>query len=157
MTLPKSLFVGSMIFVQILCDAAEPTGTPIHIKWGLSQSPCWESEGFEVFNKTTQIPTQLKVAECKHDGHIILDELKVSDSVTHTSRKVEPPKSDAALLPGGRSNPVFEITWDGLYIFMLSIEQPEQKDFKASVHVEIKAPYGYLSAVDWPLLPVRDK
>ncbi|XP_064623727.1 transmembrane protein 87A-like isoform X2 [Lineus longissimus] len=45
-------------------------------------------------------------------------------------------------------------TWeDGLYMFVLHIEQLEEKDFSAKVTVWMKANYGYLSAMEWPLLP----
>lgn len=86
---------------------------------------------------------------CKHDGHIILDELKVSDSLP----ALAPVKTGG--IKQVSDTPVFVITKDGIYIFQLTIAQPEMKVFRASVHIEIKATYGYLSAIDWPLLLVR--
>lgn len=50
---------------------------------------------------------------------------------------------------------MFTITRDGVYYFILTIESKNDKnDFNASVHIEMKGTYGFLSAVDWPLLPV---
>ncbi|KAL3874908.1 hypothetical protein ACJMK2_037860 [Sinanodonta woodiana] len=42
-------------------------------------------------------------------------------------------------------------TWkDGAYIFVLTIEAPD--DFDVNVTVRMIGPYGYISAVEWPLL-----
>nr|CAD7455748.1 unnamed protein product [Timema tahoe] len=41
-TASKSLFKGSQIFIQITCEAEEPTAASITIRWILIQSVCWE-------------------------------------------------------------------------------------------------------------------
>lgn len=111
-----------------------------------------------MFNETNKIRSKPKIAECKNGGHIILDELKVSDSVTTKSKlpHEDDEKADRKTL-AVNEHPVFQITKDGLYNFMLSVYTPqkqEPKEFQATVHIEIRAPNGFLSAVDWPLLPV---
>lgn len=90
--------------------------------------------------------------ECRHDGHIILEELKLADSAPALP---EEPKKDENGIRLPPERPIFTITKDGIYIFQLTINQLEGKAFSANVHVEMKAPYGYLSASDWPLLLVR--
>lgn len=47
--------------------------------------------------------------------------------------------------------PVFTITQDGDYHFTFIMKG---QDFKANVHIEMRGSYGYLSAVDYPLLIV---
>lgn len=42
---------------------------------------------------------------------------------------------------------------DGMYLFVIFIESVDDKPFNITVDVEMKSQYGYLSAVDWPLLP----
>ncbi|XP_023229496.1 transmembrane protein 87A-like [Centruroides sculpturatus] len=42
---------------------------------------------------------------------------------------------------------------DGMYLFVLFIESVDGKPFNITVNIEMKSQYGYLSAVDWPLLP----
>ncbi|XP_067119815.1 transmembrane protein 87A isoform X2 [Centruroides vittatus] len=42
---------------------------------------------------------------------------------------------------------------DGMYLFVLFIESVDSKPFNITVNIEMKSQYGYLSAVDWPLLP----
>ncbi|XP_071445363.1 transmembrane protein 87A [Hetaerina americana] len=49
-------------------------------------------------------------------------------------------------------HPVFTITKDGVYLLVLKINS-ERARFNATVHVEMMGTYGYLSALDWPLLP----
>ncbi|XP_046387607.1 transmembrane protein 87A [Ischnura elegans] len=49
-------------------------------------------------------------------------------------------------------HPVFTITKDGVYLLVLKMNG-EGANFNASVHVEMMGTYGYLSALDWPLLP----
>lgn len=50
------------------------------------------------------------------------------------------------------NNLVYTITKDGLYSFQLSTTSRDE--FTAHVHIEMLDPNGYLSAIDWPLLPV---
>lgn len=80
-TVPKSLFAGSEIYLQLTCGAPEPN-TNISIQWMLIQSECW-TESFstfenivpEHFNGTNNgYITQPITAACSNDGHIPLPE-----------------------------------------------------------------------------------
>lgn len=53
--------------------------------------------------------------------------------------------------------PVVKIPNDGLFMFTMIINSTDipAKNFNASVHIEMRGTYGFLSAVDYPLLPVR--
>lgn len=48
--------------------------------------------------------------------------------------------------------PVFSVTKDGFYTLLLDIRGKDE--FHAAVTIEMQGTHGYLSAVDWPLLPV---
>lgn len=37
---------------------------------------------------------------------------------------------------------------------MFTLEIKSVAEFNASVHIELRGSYGFLSAADWPLLPV---
>lgn len=56
----------------------------------------------------------------------------------------------------GIVHPVYTIKTDGIYLLTLAIE-PDIKTatFNLSVTIKMRETYGYLSAVDWPFLPVR--
>lgn len=47
---------------------------------------------------------------------------------------------------------VYEVDGDGLYLLILEIKS--SAEFNATVDIEMLGRNGYLSAVDWPLLPV---
>ena len=49
-------------------------------------------------------------------------------------------------------HPLAKLPHDGIYLLIISLESDSQ--FNAMVHMEMRTPYGFLSAVDWPLLPV---
>ncbi|KAF8790751.1 Transmembrane protein 87A like protein [Argiope bruennichi] len=44
------------------------------------------------------------------------------------------------------------VDMDGIYLFILKIESVDKKIFNVSVDIAMKSDYGYLSAVDYPLL-----
>lgn len=51
---------------------------------------------------------------------------------------------------------VYKVSRDGFYILNVHISPENGNVFKeAKVHVEMKGTYGYLSAANWPLLPVN--
>lgn len=188
-TVPKSLFAGSKIFVQITCDSREPDSRII-ISWILSQSPCWEyylpyyeNAIPKWTNESYQIQSEPLSEVCSDGGHIPLTEYRVQeqkksrklpendhdDQKEHQLRrreqdeKLQVPESDPITLtkkfqlPGIPTNtPVFTITKDGVYMFTLQIKVDPTgtaDDFNASVHIEMRGTYGFLSAADWPLLP----
>lgn len=179
-TIPKSLFAGAKIFVQITCDSIEPN-TNIKISWMLSQTPCWEyySSYFEnlipkQMNDSNQITSPLQTAVCSDGGHIPLREVRLTEPKQVNKQPVhdeqfkkrdvggsvsvddtDPYTRKYPQHPGIQTNdPVFTITKDGIYMFTLEIQPAADGiDFNASVHIEIRGTYGYLSAADWPLLP----
>ncbi|XP_037031882.1 transmembrane protein 87A isoform X2 [Bradysia coprophila] len=153
---PKSLFTGSHIRVYITCDSSKPD-TNITISWKLQQSPCWED--FDALMFEGQVPYALEGNAssyhftdspiynrlCIHGGHIILEEHFLKEPENQL------PKPEKKQDSPGDENTVFTITRDGVYYFLLTLQS--SNDFNASVHVEMKATYGFLSAVDYPLLP----
>lgn len=147
---------------SVTCDAVN-TNTDIEISWFLSESKCWVGEGTERFNQSARTNVQKEKFQCKHDGHIILDELKLTEVPSKLPQEGEgdaaPVAPVAPVVNGLRQpveHPVIEIHHDGIYIFQMTITPvPAQNAFQANVHIEIRATYGYLSAIDYPLLLVR--
>lgn len=60
----------------------------------------------------------------------------------------------------GRADPLehpqYVVAKEGVYLFIVQIRGgPSQvTNYTAVVTIDMKSDYGYLSAVDWPLLPV---
>lgn len=183
-TIPKSLFAQSKIYVQIMCDSVDPD-TNINITWMITQTPCWEyyPTFFEnvipkQMNDTNQIISVPQIAVCSDGGHIPLHEVRLTepkksnglpvDDEAHSLRKREhegngkltavesdPITRKFLQQPGLPNNdPVFTVTKDGIYMFTLEIlSLGDKSDFNATVHIEIRGTYGFLSAADFPLLP----
>lgn len=166
---PKSLFEGSEIFVQIMCDSKDPN-TTISIRWLLWQADCWQTSFNSVehpdFENDANLIKPLPVNEtCSNGGHIPLFEyhLPAANRAAAADKKTRSKRLDAAetgpyttnrKTKSTANNPVYTIQEDGLYLFVLSIQPFNEKiGYNATVHIEMRADYGYLSAVDWPLLP----
>lgn len=135
--------------LSVTCDATD-SDAEIDISWVLSENRCWDSEGSERLNASTQVHSIKRPPyACKHDGHIILDEFKFSNSAPEEKKESD---SSGGGLRQAPEHPIVTIHKDGMYNFQLAIQS--QRPFLAKVHIEMKAPYGYLSATDWPLLLV---
>jgi hypothetical protein len=90
--------------------------------------------------------SEVQQAQCTNGNHIILQELRFAKPQRRNEAEIPETKKD---------NSIFTITKDGVYVFGLRIESIKpDTDYNASVHLEIKSLYGYLSAADYPLLPV---
>lgn len=186
-TVQKSLFAGSEIYVQLTCDTNQPD-TTIGIQWMLIQSECWH-DTFTAYenvvprttNDTHYIKPEQIQAKCKDGGHIPLPEYKappskLSNHAISASNDGRFPLENRSKRTNDRilnadesdpittnqrpkvngvqsNNPVYTIQADGVYMFALIIGSRDSKDYNASVHIEMRSLYGYLSAVDWPLLP----
>lgn len=50
--------------------------------------------------------------------------------------------------------PVVTIAKDGYYLLTIMIAPDPGVEFQAHLEVEMQGEHGYLSASDWPLLPV---
>lgn len=50
------------------------------------------------------------------------------------------------------SNPVYTVEATGVYLLQLTLDA--KSEFNANVSIQMRGTYGYLSAADWPLLPV---
>ena len=53
----------------------------------------------------------------------------------------------------GSDPPQYNIQHDGDYLFVIHMEGELSSQFQASVEVDFLGPRGYLSIVDWPMLP----
>ena len=67
--------------------------------------------------------------------------------ITHTMFLLQPDQNQIAVTNQA-----------GIYLFLLKIDfvgnEKPPKDYKLNVTITMKGSYGYLSAQDWPLLPV---
>lgn len=63
------------------------------------------------------------------------------------------PKIDKEEKSLKRTDPIYSVQQDGIYVLIIQPTKPSVAEFKMHVHLEMKSHYGYLSAADWPFLP----
>jgi hypothetical protein len=126
----------------------EKSPLDVTISWKLLLLKCWQdyvdydlldTGKLETYNRSQWVPLHNNPLpeKCSAGNHIVHDEAPA---------KV---KREAATTAGKE---LLEIKSDGLYVFYY--EMVSEGDFTATVVIEIRRDSGYLSAVDWPLLPV---
>lgn len=134
----KTLFNGSEIFVQIIC-VSDQTDTNVSIMWTIEEIPCW-NEYYPDFSRSLR-PKEI-VRPCS--GHIPLS----ASDFGLAARKVNKTKATKLF----SNEPIFTITADGIYRFNITMHTNRNEDFSATVHIEMRGAYGFLSATDHPLL-----
>ncbi|XP_056020595.1 transmembrane protein 87A-like [Ostrea edulis] len=74
---------------------------------------------------------------------------KPKNGSTVTTAAPPPPQPQ----PGQKDRPAFQKTWrDGYFVFIMQITDSEGSKFQTEVEVEMYGDYGFISAVDMPLL-----
>lgn len=88
------------------------------------------------------------------DGKVKDADEEVETPVTKDSRNLT-----AEISPGGvhsTKHPVAVVHNDGVYLLVVhtsaELSPPENESYYAQIDIEMQSDYGYLSAVDWPLL-----
>ncbi|XP_022914545.2 transmembrane protein 87A [Onthophagus taurus] len=153
----KSLFNGTQIFIKLNCETTTQHPTNISISWVVIQSQCWDFNDY--FTKdfgeflNTKIPFNVSGAQrsleniYKCDDHILLKEEILE-------------KDEKSLF--SKSHPFYKTRKDGLYVLGFRVnsviqnnpsDDSNENDFTLGVHIEMLSPHGFLSAVDYPLLP----
>ncbi|KAG7167472.1 Transmembrane protein 87A-like [Homarus americanus] len=97
----------------------------------------------------------------KINSLVTRDVKEPSDEEAGTTEAVEGPRmlSGANISPDGSArtrHPVTVVTNDGVYLLVVhttAVTYPERNiSYVANIDIEMQSSYGYLSAVDWPLL-----
>lgn len=172
-TVPKSLFAGSEICVRLTCESSQANAN-LNISWELIKSECWQDSfmAYEnvvprTFNDTNFIVQPEILVQCGNGVLINLPEYKPQNNKNSPSQNDGSKQGDQThadglpsdtinrLVKPAGNNVIYTIPADGVYLFALIIRGANSKDYNASVHIEMRAGTGggYLSAVDYPLLP----
>lgn len=148
----KSLYNGSTASVRLSCEPSLPTESPtLKVSWTLHRSPCFQEfldvdlltqdrlasvfRGADIFESSTMY---LAVPDQKHPCLHVIDLVqgKVANSTTSAT-----------------GSPVAAaVAQDGIYMLILRVIGNHNFSLQAEVSLR-GGPHGYLSAVDWPLLP----
>ncbi|XP_018572453.1 transmembrane protein 87A [Anoplophora glabripennis] len=142
--LSKSLYKGAQVFIRINCDSKVPN-SQVRIDLAILQSNCWDiTDAIQDIKEEISSPNLVK-----NSSKVYLD-TRIYNCNDHFFFK------EAEL--GQKKNlhntaqPVHIIDHDGVYVLALKVNT-NTSEYSIGVHIEMKNDYGYLSAVDWPLLP----
>jgi len=160
----KNVFNGTEIFIKVHCHSKDHQ--KMKIGWMLRETCCWNEFAFyaeqsQIFESYYTNPTAVglsDISECnpnntiryyKDDGEYECNEL------IRIPPRTESPNKAANSFPQ-KETPSYVTNKDGDYLFAIKVERLEpstHQDFQAEITVAFKGAHGYLSIVDWPLLP----
>ncbi|KAG5890066.1 hypothetical protein JTB14_003631 [Gonioctena quinquepunctata] len=144
----KSLFKGAKIYIRINCDS-ELQDSKVGINLAIVQLTCLDiSEALSVIRKEISTTGSVNNSRIYHDqeeyhcnDHFFFRQSKpLSDNPSNAPEKIS------------SAEPIHVIAHDGVYVLELVVDTNSSEN-TIGVHIEMKSDYGYLSAVDWPLLP----
>ncbi|CAB3367281.1 Hypothetical predicted protein [Cloeon dipterum] len=154
----KSLVNGSQIFIRLTCEVQ----LKVNVTWTLLETACLHD--FQTSDSsnspssgrshTSGITEKWKEYDC--NGLLILDEYNhkqnASGSIPGLSKN-DPSVKHLDKLDNSKvkDNPIVTMPRDGIYVLIVSVQSNDNS--KIIVHIDMQSKHGYLSAVDWPLLP----
>ncbi|XP_066257214.1 transmembrane protein 87A [Euwallacea similis] len=142
--LSKSVFKGTKVYIKINCETEDHEDVKVRLNVAIVQSPCWNAE--EAFPKLKELLDSTEVLINSSKEYHSIDNYSCNDHIFLREGQILGKASTETI------HPLHEFTRDGVYVLGLTV-QTENKDYEIGVHIEIHSDYGYLSAVDWPLLP----
>lgn len=139
----KSLYKGAKVYTRINCETASPNSKVV-VNLAILQSPCWNPS--DTYNELQEIMSLNKPTNSSKVYHYIGMQECNGDIILKESKSVGDKSETETMIP------VHKFTHDGVYVLGLNVTTNSSDHF-IGVHIEINSDYGYLSAVDWPLLP----
>ncbi|TRY80974.1 hypothetical protein TCAL_02964 [Tigriopus californicus] len=161
----KNVYAGTQILIRVQCAGTDLPAESISIGWILRETQCWneyaflesQSDVYSTYYNQPNIHLNIpgfnasavqfqRYSEDKHtcDGVIVLTPQFPAPNGTITGHGSFGYKS---------APPQFTVQYDGDYLLVIHMQGPPKGSFNAVVDVEMIGPHGYLSVVDFPLLP----
>ncbi|XP_076321877.1 transmembrane protein 87A isoform X2 [Tachypleus tridentatus] len=79
---------------------------------------------------------------------------QILKSASDSSQNVPAPQPQTKIASPKTPDYLATVDQDGVYLLVVNLKSVgENKDFRATVDIKLKGDYGFLSAIDWPLLP----
>ncbi|KAH8238127.1 hypothetical protein KR038_001469 [Drosophila bunnanda] len=161
----RPLLANSKIYVKIT-GCTSKVETNLTITFRLTEHPCiYDDRLLETIatdpslQKNASINNVITVVTKSFpcNSLIVLVADKVSLPAEGVTGKPEPkhPMKENKHPLSPTTNPIASVEEDGIYeIEILISPEPSASEFSAVVHIEFLGPHGYISAIDWPFLPV---
>lgn len=172
----KNVYNGTKLYIKVHCDSQSLDKPQIQIGWVLRETVCWneylvlEFAIFETYYRSpnagfylqSDFVNKTNYAKSTESTHTCDSVINLPDFVPakENPRQIRAAKETdfKPVAPTGTDPPQFTINHDGDYLFVIHIQGPDPKgqissEFEATVEVDFLGPRGYLSIVDWPMLP----
>jgi len=161
----KSLFSQSTISFRVQCS--DPTSN-VSISWTLRHSPCWQEyislDNTDSSGSLNILSSYILSPETIPDGlnYTAVEYVKSPEYIaTCDGNNIILPEvvktmNRRVILSISTEHPQYTISKEGVYLFVVKIlpkSNAGNPKFAAKVFIEMKSDVGYLSVVDWPLLP----
>ncbi|XP_049868365.1 transmembrane protein 87A [Pectinophora gossypiella] len=154
-TLAKSLFKDSKLKVVLHCDVTVPTNITIAYQWAPTRcSPDYFHYFEQRIVDCVNPETLPRPPEDYNVSQVIYYERKEKCEGRNSIIPIPDIKGlDNSKIGAGDSKlpTILSVNKEGIYVFWMRVHGPTK--FNVTVHVEMVAPSGYLSAAIWPLLP----
>uniref|UniRef100_A0A1A9W1R5 GOST seven transmembrane domain-containing protein n=1 Tax=Glossina brevipalpis TaxID=37001 RepID=A0A1A9W1R5_9MUSC len=156
----KAVLANSKIYVKIECNVRNNEPIDISITYSLLEVECsYDPElkqSYVSYQNQLEHPNKTSdlffkgTANAKCPDHmIVLEGMKTKDIKTGIN-----PYKNAKHPFSPTSKPLFIVPHDGIYVLTIKIEaNVNPVEYLASTHIEIVGPYGYIPAIEYPLLP----
>ncbi|KAF0310737.1 Transmembrane protein 87A [Amphibalanus amphitrite] len=156
----KSLYKGSDIIIKVTCGSDH---TNISVGWMIRQTPCWNeylalenqagrnSNLSYIYDNPQYLPSAVPQPYYNSTWFYVYPERPFAcDAVVLRVQR-------AAASGGSPAHRQMQAPADGIFLLVVHVTSLEPRlpptPLNVTVHIEMKADYGYLSAADWPNLP----
>uniref|UniRef100_A0A1B0FDI9 GOST seven transmembrane domain-containing protein n=1 Tax=Glossina morsitans morsitans TaxID=37546 RepID=A0A1B0FDI9_GLOMM len=132
----KAVLANSKIYVKIECNTRNNENVDVLITYSVLE------------------------VECSYDPELKQSYISYQNQLEHPNKTsdlffkgTEDAKCPEHMIP--TSKPLFIVPHDGIYVLTIKIETKDSNpvEYSASTHIEIVGPYGYIPAIEYPLLP----
>ncbi|KAI9584090.1 transmembrane protein 87A [Glossina fuscipes] len=162
----KAVLANSKIYVKIECNTRNNEDIDILITYSVLEVECsYDPElkqsyisyqnQLEHTNKTSDLFFK-GTEDAKCPDHMIVLEMPegIKSKDMSINSRINPYKNAKHPL-SPTSKPLFIVPHDGIYVLTIKIETKDSNpiEYSASTHIEIVGPYGYIPAIEYPLLP----
>ncbi|XP_050316153.1 transmembrane protein 87A [Anthonomus grandis grandis] len=146
--LSKNVFKGAKVYIKINCET--DTDEKVKLNLAILQSRCWDpTEAYDEL-KDLMLTSSSKISHPQNNSIKVYQSVETyscNDHIFLKQGEVNKEEQKSEII-----HPLHQFIHDGVYVLGLAVTI-ENSEYTIGVHIEIKNDYGYLSAVDWPLLP----
>jgi len=174
----KNMYNGTKIFIKVECDPKSPNTKPyVNIGWLIRETKCWNEyafleateaektyemyfqnpkilEGLTGYGNKTNYAQQLDL-KLQCETLISLPTIDKETTVQSDQVMKKSKRDTNSIDMGNKDGPQYTIKHDGDYLLIIHMESDAGNSqlLDSTITISMEGTNGYLSVVDWPLLP----